>query len=158
VRHLGQIDRLGLPGHVAPEGKREGGTRRLEVDLLQDAAEGHDVEVLVRDLDANRALARDRRLDPQRAGGQGHRQVVGEALDPAHLDVRRGLDLVLGHHGAGIAADDLGRDPEAGQLLDDDLLIALVGGPVAASADREGDVIEGRDGRQDVLDPLPGRR
>ena len=56
--------------------------RRRELDLLEDPAQGDDVEVLVGDLDADRALARDRRLDPERAGGEGHRQVVGERLDP----------------------------------------------------------------------------
>ena len=98
---------------------------------------GDDVEVLVRDLDADRALARDRRLDPERAGGERHRQVVGRGLDPADLDVRRRLDLVLGDDRAGVAADDPGRDPEARQLLDDDLLVARVGRLVAAGMDRD---------------------
>ena len=123
VRHLGEVDRLGLAGHVPPERERQRGARRLEVDVLEDPAQGDDVEVRVRDLDADRALARDRRLDPQRAGGEGHRQVVGEAFDPADLDVRRRLDLVLGHDRAGVPADDLGRDLEARELADDDLLV-----------------------------------
>ena len=67
-----------------------------------------------------------------------------EALDPADLDVGRRLDLVLGHDRAALRADDLGRDPEAGQLLDDDLLVPGVGRLVAAGVDRDGDVLERR--------------
>ena len=80
-----------------------------------------------------------------------------EPLDPADLDVRRRLDLVLGDDRAGVAADDLGRDPEAGELLDDDLLVPRVGGLVAAGHDRDGDVVEHRERREDVGDPLTGR-
>ena len=50
-------------------------------------------------------------------------------LDPADLDVRRRLDLVLGDDRARVAPHDLGRDPEARQLLDDDLLVPARGPP-----------------------------
>ena len=104
------------------------------------------------------ALAGDRRLDPEAAGGEGHRQVVGEGLDPRDADVDRGLDLVLGHDRAGVAADDLGGDPEARELPDDDLLVALVDGLAAARLDRGGDVLEQLERWQAVLDPLLRRR
>ena len=74
------------------------------------------------------------------------------------LDVDRGLDLVLGHDRAGVAADDLGGDPEARELPDDDLLVALVDGLAAAGLDRGGDVLEQLERRQAVLDPLLRRR
>ncbi len=158
VRHLGQVDRLGHAGHVATE--REGQLRlgRGELDLLEDTPQGHRVEVLVRDLDADRALARDRRLDPERVRGEGHGQVVGQGLDPAELDVGRRVDLVLRDDGSGVAADDARRDAEAGQLLDDDLLVAGVERFVATGMERDRDVVEGRDRRQDVLDPVLGER
>ena len=89
----------------------------LNGDLLEDPPEGDDVEVLVRDLDADGALARDRRLDPEAPGGQGHREVVGEGLDPAHPDVDGRLDLVLGDDRAGVAADDLGLIPKLASFL-----------------------------------------
>ena len=60
--------------------------------------------------------------------------------------------------GPGVAADDPGRDAEAGQLLDDDLLVAGVGRLVAAGVERDGDVLEDRDRRQDVLDAVLGQR
>ena len=147
-----------LPATSRPEREGQPGARGGEVDLLEDPPQADDVEVLVRDLDADRALARDRRLDAQRAGGEGHRQVVGEGLDPADLDVGRRLDLVLGHDRAGVAAGDLGRDVEAAQLADDDLLVAPVGGLVAAGVERDRDVVEERGRGQDVLDALAGRR
>ena len=49
----------------------------VEVDLLEDPPQRDDVELLVGDLDAHGALARDRRLDPDRAGRERHREVVG---------------------------------------------------------------------------------
>ena len=71
---------------------------------------------------------------------------------------RRGLDLVLGDDRAGVARDDPGRDPEAGQLLDDDLLVPRVDRLVAAGVERDRDVLERRDRRHDVLDAVLGRR
>ena len=68
-----------LPATSRPRANVSFEPERREVDLLEDPPQGDDVEVLVRDLDADRALARDRRLDPERAGGEGHRQVVGQA-------------------------------------------------------------------------------
>ena len=114
------------PATSRPEGERQLRARGREVDLLEDPPQGDDVELLVGDLDPDRALARDRRLDPDRAGRERHRQVVGQALDPADLDVRRRLDLVLGHDRPGVAADDPRLDVEAAQLLDDDLLVPRV--------------------------------
>ncbi len=142
VGHLREVDGLGLAGHVAPEGERQLRLGGGERDLLEDAAEGNDVEVLVRDLDADGALARDRGLDPERAGGQRHRQVVGEGLDARHADVDGRLDLVLGDDGPRVAGDDHGADPEARQLLGDDLLVPSVRGGAAAGLGRVGDVLE----------------
>ena len=69
-----------------------------------------------------------------------------------------GLDLVLGHDRAGVASDDPGRDPEAGQLLDDDLLVPCVHRLVAAGMEWDRHVLEDRDRRQDVLDAVLGQR
>ena len=128
VGHLGEVDGHRLARHVAAERERERGARAAEVHLVQDPPQRDDVELLVRDLDADRALARDRRLDPDAPGGQGHRQVVGQRLDPADLDVRRRLDLVLGDDGPRVAADDAGVDVEALELLDDPGLVPRVDG------------------------------
>ena len=132
VGHAPQVGGPGVPGHVAPEGEGELRWRFEEARLLDHAAQGHDVEVGIGDLQADHALARDGRLDAQRPCREGHREVVGQGLDPADLDVRRRLDLVLGDHRAGVAADDLGLDVEARELLDDDLLVAAVDRLLAA--------------------------
>ena len=140
-----------LPATSRPRAKVSFEPGRLEVELVEDPPQRDDVEVLVGDLDSDRALARDRRLDPQRAGSERHRQVVRQRLDPADLDVRRRLDLVLGHHRARVAADDLGRDAEPGQLLLDDLLVMAMDRlfPCAVHGQRE--VIEDRRVREAVL-------
>jgi hypothetical protein len=69
-----------------------------------------------------------------------------------------GLDLVLRDHRAGIPADDLRRDVEARELLDDDVLGAAVNGLVARRVDALDRRVQKVDGRQRVLDllaPLP---
>ena len=91
MRHLREVDAAGVSGNVAPEGEGELRGRVAEVRLLRDPPQGNHVEVAVGDLDADDALARDGRLDAQRPGRQGHRQVVGKALDARDLDLRRRL-------------------------------------------------------------------
>jgi hypothetical protein len=89
--------------------------------------------------------------------GQRHRQVVREGLDPADLDVRRRLDLVLGDDRAGIAATTARRS-RTRQLLDDDLLVAGVDRVVASRVDRYRDIFEELERWQDVLDPVLRQR
>ena len=94
-----------------------------------------------------------------RAGGQGHRQVVGEGLDPADLDVGAGLDLVLGHDRAGVAADDLGRDREAAQLLLDPARVRrVVDRRVRAPGRGHLEELDRRQRPVDRLEALEGRR
>ena len=71
-------------------------------------------------------------------------------LDPAHLHVRRGLDLVLGHDRPGVAPDDLGRDVEARELLDDDVLGPAVERLVAGRVDPLDGRVQQRRARRQV--------
>ena len=80
----------------------------------------------------------------------------GQALDPADLHVRRRLDLVLGHHWPGVAADDLGLDVEALELLDDLVLDPAVGGLVSAERDRLRRIVEQVLAGRDVAAGPPG--
>ena len=90
MRHLREVDRDRATRDIPSEGERQR-TRGVEhLALLDEGPEPDDLAHLVRDLDPDGALARDRRLDPDRAGHQGHRQVVGQTLDPRHLDVDAG--------------------------------------------------------------------
>ncbi len=109
VRHLGEVGGAGVAGDVAAERESQLGGA-AQVHFLENPAQRDDVEVLVGDLDAHDALARDRRLDPDRPSGQRHGEVVREGLDAADLDLGRGLDLVLSHDRAGVPGDDPGRE------------------------------------------------
>ena len=159
VRHLGEVDRLGLAGHVAAEGEGQLRSGRLEVELLEDPAQGDDVEVLVRDLDADRALARDGRLDPERARGERHRQVVRQGLDPAELDVGRRLDLVLGDDRARRCARRSGPGCRSSAsfltMMSSTSRWALSSPPAWSGMAMSSRIV---DRRQDVLDPVLGRR
>ena len=97
VRHLGEVHGL-RPGR-----RRPGRGRTSACD--PDAAKSTSSRIRRSATTLNSALgismpdgalARDRRLDPDAARRERHRQVVRERLDPAELDVRRRLDLVLG--------------------------------------------------------------
>ena len=150
MRHLGQVRGAGMSGNVAAQGEGQLGGR-LEVDLLEDPAQGDDVEVLVRDLDAQDALAWDGSLDADGARGQGHGQIVGQGLDTADLDLRRGLHLVLGDDGPGVPGNDPGRNAEAGKLGADDRRVPFVVHPALADARRE--VVQKRQRRQVIFRP-----
>ena len=77
-----------------------------------------------------------------------------ERLDAADLDVRRGLDLVLGDDRPGVAPDDLRLDLEARQLLDDDLLGPAVERLLAARRDGLDGLVEEGVAGQGVLATL----
>ena len=98
------------------------------------------------------------RLDPERARGERHRQVVGQGLDPAELDIRRRLDFVLGDDRPRVSTDDPDRDAEARQLLDDDVLDQQMRRLVAACMKRDRDVVEDHHRWQDVVDAVLGLR
>ena len=116
VGHLGQVDRVRLARHVAAEGEGQLARRRRACWRRRRARRKPTISlIVVGDLDADDVLARDGRLDADRARGEGHGQVVGEALDARELDARVGPDLVLGHDRAGVdVADD--RRPGSAKL------------------------------------------
>jgi hypothetical protein len=101
---------------------------------------------VIRDLDADDVPSRDGRLDADAAGGEGHREVVGETLDARELHAGVRAHLVLGDDGAGVRADDDGRDLEAAELLLDDPDVAGV--VVERDVRGLGVGVEQRDARQ----------
>ena len=119
---------------VATERHGELGARAAEIGALRDVTERDEADREVRDLDADDALARDRRLDAQAARGQRQGEVVRERLDPRELHARGGLELVARHHGPDAHRDDLRADAKVRErLLDDahvpaDLALARSGG------------------------------
>ena len=94
--------------------------------VVEELAEADHLAGVVGDLDADHVLAGDGRLDADRPRGEGHGQVVGEALDARELDAGVRVDLVLRDDRADVGAGDRGRDLEAAQLLLDDPDVALV--------------------------------
>ena len=62
----------------------------------EDVAEGDELALPVRDLDADRAAPRDRGEDAHVGRRHRVRDVLGEARHPAHLHAGRELELVAG--------------------------------------------------------------
>jgi hypothetical protein len=116
VRHLRQVGADRAAGDVLaePDGQRRPVLRRL----LEDVAEVDDPAPRVRDLDADRLLARDRREDPDVGGGQRVREVVLELATFDDLDPGREPKLVARDVRAGDPPDHLGLDPEVPERLD----------------------------------------
>ena len=100
--------------------------------LLEDVAEVDDPAARVRDLDADRLLAGDRRQDADVGRGQRVGEVVLELRDLADLDAGREPQLVAGDVRAGDHADHARLDVEVAERLDQlggDLLLARGVGP-----------------------------
>ena len=116
VRHLGQVgaDRAARDVLAQPHRQRRPVLRRR----LEDVAEVHDPAARVRDLDADRLLARDRRQDADVGRGQRVREVVLELRDLADLDARREPQLVAGDVRAGDHPDHARLDVEVPERLD----------------------------------------
>ena len=74
--------------------------------VVEDVAERDEIRRQVRDLDADRLLARDRRQDADLRRRERVREVVLERRDLGHLRPGRELELVAGDARAGDLADD----------------------------------------------------
>ena len=113
MRHLGQVGEVRLATKSAPE---RHGERRLAVPepgVGQEAAQGDDRPVPVRDLDAQRRSARHA-FDPDRLGLQRKRQIVLEVDDLGDLHTGRRLELEDGDDRTGADALDRALDSEFG--------------------------------------------
>jgi hypothetical protein len=97
----------------------------------EDVAQRDDPPVAVGHLDADRALAGDRREDADLGGRQRVGQVVLEVGDLDHLHAGGELQLVARDVRPGDGADDLGLDAQVAERLDqargDPLLPCRVG-------------------------------
>ena len=150
VRHPGQVDGAGLARHVAAEGEGElARCSRRPPGSSRIRRSATTLKSLFGISRPTTLLARDRRLDPDRPGGQRHGEVVRERLDPADLDRRVRLHLVLRHDRAGVPARDPAGDVEAGELALDDRGVARVVHAGVRRARRQ--VVEQRHRREVVL-------
>ena len=119
-------------GDVLAEPDRQRARRLRQV--VEDVAERDEVRAQVRDLDADRLLAGDRREDADLGGRERVREVVLQLRDLPDLRARRELELVAGHARAGDLADHGRLDAEMRQAGDERLGDALAGFAVRAGA------------------------
>ena len=154
VRHLREVG----PDRVAVDPLAEPGDAAARSSAGRpgvDVAEADHAAALVRDLDADRLFARDRRQDADVGRGQRVGEVVAELGDFLDLGAGRQPQLVAGDVRAADDADDLRLDPEVAERLDqlaaDRVLVARVGALVGPLA-----LLERVAGRRPVVDLLGG--
>jgi len=112
VRHPGKIGDHRRTADVLAQhqGQRRA---RLLVDLgAQHLAKEHRLALLVRDLDADRRLARYHLDDADTDLGQRAREVLGERRDLVHLHARRKLHLEQRDDRSRVHGADLRLHPE----------------------------------------------
>ena len=139
---------IGAAGDVLAQedGQRRGVLGQHAVDV----AEGDDAAVAVGDLDADRALARDRGEDADVGGGQRVGEVVLEVRDLRHLHAGRELQLVAGDVRAGDGADDLRLDAEVAERLGEALRGLLLARGVRAHLLGRGALEDARVGQREL--------
>ena len=117
---------------------------------LEDLAQVDRLADLVRDLDADVALAADA-VDADRLGLEGEGEVVGEADDLRVLDAGVGLELVGGDDRPGVDLLDRPHHAELAALRLEDA--ALLEQAVVVDRDAALGLVEDRDRGQDVVPP-----
>ena len=119
VRHAREVGPDGGAGDVLAEPDRDRARRRRQ--RLEDVAERDEVRGEVRELDADRLLAGDRREDADLGRGERVREVVLERRDLGDLRPGRELELVARHARAGDLADHGRLDAEVRERLHEEL-------------------------------------
>ena len=116
------------PSTSLPSATSIGCWSRWATVRAQHVAEHHDLGVGVRDLDADRALARDGAEDADLGALHRVGDVAGQVGDPLDLDARAERHLVAGDRRAAVEAGDRAVDVELGEHLlqrGDDLVVGL---------------------------------
>ena len=119
VRHAREVGPDGGAGDVLAE--PDGDRARRRGQRLEDVAERDEVRREVRQLDADRLLAGDRREDPDLGRGERVREVVLQRRDLGDLRPRRELQLVARHARARDLADHRRLDAEVRERLHEEL-------------------------------------
>ena len=116
--HLGDIGDDDLTRNVASEHGSELALGVAELVGIDQLAHGNHADNLVRHLDADCRLTRDRRFDTHAVGGEVERDIVREVGDFADFDAGRRLQLIARDRRAAADVDDLGVDAEAVERID----------------------------------------
>ena len=148
VGHRGEVQHVRPARDVPAEADLERVGRLPGLGRREDVAQRHELALLVRHLDADRAAARDGRQDAHVRARHRVRDVVAQAGDAIDLDARRELELVARHGGADGHADEARVDTEVAQrrledlaaLLDDATVHLLRGAALQQVARRQGPV------------------
>ncbi len=139
VGHGRQIGHDGLPGHVLPQPDAQRRAHAAIFGRLHYVAQRDEGLGAVGHFDAHVPLAGHGGLDANGAGGQGQRQIVGQAGDLAHLDLGAlaaalhqvvRLDAELGDRRPLVDLYHRGRRAETLQRVLDDLHPFADGGAV----------------------------
>ena len=94
VRHLRHVRDDRRAGNALAQRHGRRGFLAHHLRALQHVAQGNRLDLLVRNLDADRRLAGDRRLDAHAVGGHVQRDVVHQVHDARNLHARGRLQLV----------------------------------------------------------------
>ena len=116
MRHRGQIGGHDAAVDVLAHGERQPRLGLGEGLALEHVAQVNGFALVVRHLDADRALA-GHALDEDAFGAHGQAQVVGQAGDARVFHAGLGLELVGRDHGAGIDLHHLAAHVELGAFL-----------------------------------------
>ena len=122
VRHAREVGVDGVPQDVSTEDDRERHVERLEAPILHEIAQDDLHAAVVRQLEADPVLARDRGHDADLAR-ERQREIIGEARDLGHLRPGRGRHLVRRHGRPGEDVLDLALHSVVRQRLDERLRV-----------------------------------
>ena len=118
VRHLARGRRRRLPAMSLPSTTGSGPVCFSTALVLDELAQVHGLALLVRQLEADAGLARDRRDDAHLLAASAHREIVGEAGDLGDLGAALRLELVHRDDRAGVDLVDAAAHAVGRELLD----------------------------------------
>ena len=102
---------------VLTQRKSQPGGSLAERRTFQNLAQIYGAGFLIRHLNADRTLARNRRFNSDGRGRQIQSDIIGQIHDPADLDALLGLQLIPGHRRSPINLDHFGLYAKALQRI-----------------------------------------
>ena len=116
VGHTGQVHDHGLTAMSLPRPRGDRRTCSGHSRGAEDLAQVDQLDLFVRDLEADDGFPGDDLDNPHAHRRQRSGEVLGQGGDPAHLQARRWLKLEAGDDRPGVDGHHLYVDPEVAQL------------------------------------------